>query len=106
MKGKRRRRRRKEKGGVRRRGKGEDARRGRRERRKMEDREKVGGRGEAEETYCLCSIVGVYTSFSMVVRRLEGEGDVSMCLRMGDGIREEGILSAVWRRVRGKSVST
>ena len=69
----------------------------------MEDREKVVGRGEAEETYCLCSIVGVYTSFSMVVRRLEEEGDVSMCLRMGDGIREEGILSAVWRRGRGKS---
>ena len=46
MKGKkRRRRRRKEKGGVRRRGKGEDARGGEvKERRKMEDREKVVGR--------------------------------------------------------------
>ena len=42
----------------------------------------------------------------MVVMRLEGEGDVSMCLRMGDGIREEGMLSAVRKRGRRKSVST
>lgn len=41
----------------------------------------------------------------MVVMRLEGEGDVSMCLRMGEGIREEGMLSAVWRRGSVKYVS-
>ena len=91
--------------------KGRERRKERKEerRRRKTRREMVAGWGEGgeeEDTYCLCSIVGVCASFSMVVMRLEGKGDVSMCLRMGDGIREEGMLSAVWKRGRGKSVCT
>ena len=48
--------------------------------------------------YLQCSKAGVCVPLSMAVRRSEGEGEDSMCLRTGEGMREGGVLSAVLGR--------
>lgn len=59
-----------------------------------------GGRKRKERKgmYLQFSRAGVCAPLSMTLRRSEGEGEDNMCLRTGEGMREGGVLSAVWRR--------